>query len=107
MPEPTQNDLILLDSLIDLYDAMADLHAVLTFVVEHDSPIERLTALHRASECIKRIRSTFSDAKGAAAYLAHGDGMTYPAIAQALECSEPYVQQMIYRGRRVGGRSNR
>lgn len=99
------DDLVLLEALTDLYDAMADLLAAATAVVEvQDDPLARLRALHEASTMIMRIRSAFSDAKGAAAVNVHEGGLSYPRIAEALGCSEPYVQQMVYRGRRVGGR---
>lgn len=64
-------------------------------------PDERLRLVHEAAVVVSDLRAAFADLKGLAAVELNESGVSYPKIAAALGCSEPYVQQMIYRGRRV------
>lgn len=78
-----------------------DLTSMEARVAGIDSPIERLKAIHEAAATLGLARNAFADAKGLACLEANEAGLSYPQIASALSCSEPYVQQMVYRGRRV------
>lgn len=66
-----------------------------------ETPLERLKAIHEGASTLGMARNAFADAKGLACLEANEAGLSYPTIAAALQCSEPYVQQMVYRGRKV------
>lgn len=78
-----------------LYALMVDVNKA----VAADDPLAGLLLLHDASGNMRSVRALFADLKGVAAAQANDAGASYPAIARRLSCSEPYVQQMVYRGR--------
>lgn len=84
-----------------LLEASNRLHAVLVDMDAETTSLGKLRAIHRSADLVGEVRSAFADLKGLAAVRANQEGNSYPEIARALDCSEPYVQQMIYRGRKV------
>ena len=87
--------------LVELEDACRHLAELRAWLAGQD-PLVQLRRVHEASATVAIMRATFSDLKGLVAVEANNAGNSYPKIADALDCSEPYVQQMIYRGRKVG-----
>lgn len=88
-------------ALTELADTAAEL-ADLRRLLGSQDPLQRLQTIHEMAAVLAVLRGTFADLKGLAAVEANAAGSSYPKIAAALDCSEPYVQQMIYRGRKVG-----
>jgi len=80
-----------LQALADQVDAIAN---------SGDTPLAQLKSLHRLSGRVSKVRELFADTKGALASRAKDD-YTHEQIAEALNVSKPYVQQMVYRGRKV------
>lgn len=68
-------------------------------IAESDAPaLDKLAALHGCSPQVHSIREQIADCKGVLAARAKNDE-THEAIAERLDVSKPYVQQMVYRGR--------
>lgn len=59
-----------------------------------------LAELHDMAAALHRIREGFADAKGVHAAAAK-DTLTHEQIGALLGVSKPYVQQMVYRGRKA------
>lgn len=84
-----------------LRNSIDALQSDVSAVLEAEDPLAAAVQVHDASDRINHIRTQFANMKGLAVLLANEDGNSYPRIAETLSCSEPYVQQMVYRGRRV------
>ena len=88
-----------------LETALAELQEIATSIAELRysaaglSALDRLAVIHESAGILATLRTSFADLKGMACLEANNEGASYPVIAAALGCSEPYVQQMIYRGR--------
>jgi len=96
---PIERELLTLEAIaLELAD--------LRFMVSNaDSPLAVLKVVHDSAEMLAVTRTAFADLKGLACLEANEAGWSYPQIADALSCSEPYVQQMVYRGRKVRNRT--
>ena len=66
-----------------------------------EAMLGRAKAINDLAPRVHDLRTFYADLKALAVADAASEGHSYQAIADALACSVPYVEQMVYRGRRI------